>query len=125
MVTACAGRVIEAVTVVRSCKVADGNGKTIHDRHCGIIEQETVADEAPQSLFDRPQVGGLSHKGQAIHARRGWKEMCKVAAEVVKHFLTLGESLVCSYDFHRNDQAHGQFEQRSSFAQAFSFRRHW
>jgi len=89
MVFAKAGRVIKAMTAVGARTLADRDRHTIHDGHCRIVEQKAVADQAPQPLFDRPQVGGLSHKGRTIDLHHRWEKVRVVAAEVVKHFLIL------------------------------------
>jgi len=75
MVFTKASCVIEAVTTVGAGKLADRDGHTIHNRHRGIVEQATVADQTPQPLFDRPQVGGLAHKSRASHLGHCGKEM--------------------------------------------------
>ncbi len=125
MIFAKASRVIEAVTAVGTRKLAHRDRHTIHDGNRGIIEQETVSDQTPQSLFDGPQVCRLVHKGRASHPRHFRKEMRVVAAEVVKDFLILGKYQIGSYQFHRDDLAISQFGHRSSFAQAFAFRHGW
>jgi hypothetical protein len=66
MIFAKAGRVIEPMTEVCACELAHRDWHTIHDSYCRIIEQETIADEAPQPLFHGPQVGGLPHSSSIV-----------------------------------------------------------
>ena len=105
VIFAVAGRVIEAVTAIGAGKLAGRNRHTIHDGDGGIIEQQRVADEAPQPLFHRPQVGGLPQPGRASRLRHFRKEMRGVAAEVVEDFLVLTQTQIGSHDFHRDDFA--------------------
>jgi hypothetical protein len=123
LVTAYAGRVIKTVAAIGSYKLAHRDRHTIHDRYCGVIKQKRVADETPQPLFHGQQVGSLPQPGGANHSRHCRKEMRVVATEVIKDFLILGESQIGFYQFHCNDQAHGQLGHRPSFAQAFALRR--
>ena len=125
VIFAVAGRVIEAVTARGPRKLADRKRHTIHDGDGGIIEQQRVAHEAPQPLFDRPPVGGLPHPGRASHLRHLRKDMRGVAAEVVEDFLVLTQTQIGAHDFHRDDFALGQLWHRPALAQAFSFRGGW
>src|SRR6266852_4971433 len=67
--------VIKATAAIGAGKLTDRDGLTHHDGHHGIIEQQAIPDEAPQPLFDGPQVGCLPHKGRAIHSSQQ-REKC-------------------------------------------------
>jgi hypothetical protein len=79
---------------------------------------------APQPLFHDPQVGCLAHEGRSYDLRHRWEKVC-IVAEVVKHFLILAQTQVCSGYVDRHDFAIGQLGQGTSFAQALSFRHGW
>ena len=76
MIFAIAGAVIKAMAAISALELADRDRHAIDNGHRRIIEQEAVADQAPQPLFHRPQVGGLAHKGRAIHLRHCGEKVC-------------------------------------------------
>ncbi len=57
-------------TAVRTGELTGRQGETVDGRRRGIVGQERITDQAPKPFFDRPQIGGLSHKGDAIHLCR-------------------------------------------------------
>jgi len=125
MIFAETGTGVKAMAAVGTGKLADRDRHTIHDSYRRIIEQQRIANQAPQPLFHGPQVGGLPQPGRAMHLCHGRKEMAIVVAEVDKDFLILREAQIRSYQFHGHYFAISQFGHRPSFAHTFAFRDGW
>src|SRR4030095_13310873 len=56
----------KAATPGGTGKVANRDGHAVQDGDRRIVEQPFIPDQAPQSLFERPQIGGLTHEGGAM-----------------------------------------------------------
>src|SRR5690242_2832887 len=69
------GCIIKTMAAIGSRKLADRDGHTIDDGYRWIREQECVTDQAPEPLFDGPQVRRLAYKRRASHPCHFGKEM--------------------------------------------------
>lgn len=119
-----AGRDIKAMAGIGVRKLPDGNRHTISNGHRRVIQQEAITDHAPQPFFHRPQVGGLKHKGRAVHLRHRREIVRRVAVEEVDYLLVLGLSQVACDQFHDDPLTIDQFRHRPTFTQAFSWHYH-
>ncbi len=125
MIFAIARYATEADTPGRSGKTADRKWHTIHDGHARIIADYFVAQPAPQVLFDRPQVGGLPHKGCPMQTVKGGEKVRVVTPKVIKEFLILAQLQITSDHFHRNNFTIRQLWGWASCSQSLVFGDHW
>jgi hypothetical protein len=108
MILAIARFAAEADTPRRTRKPTDRNGDAVHNGERRIIADQFVAQPAPQSLFDRPQIGRLAHKGGAMQASECGKKVRVVPLERVKEFLLLRQAQGTSDSFHPDHFTIGQ-----------------
>jgi hypothetical protein len=53
-----------------------------------FVADQFITRQHPHALFGCPQIGGLSHKGRAMHLAKTWEEMDGVFwEEGTKHFI--------------------------------------
>lgn len=50
---------LKARAAGRTSKLTDWQGKTVDDGRTGVVRQEAIANQAPDTLFDGPQIGRL------------------------------------------------------------------
>jgi hypothetical protein len=63
----------------RTGKLADRQRKAVDDGRRGVRGEQRITDQAPDALFDGPQLGGLPHKGAAIYLQQARKEVVPMA----------------------------------------------
>jgi hypothetical protein len=105
--------------------VADGDGPTHQDRRGWVIEQPFIADQAKQPLFERPQIGRLSHKGCAMELAQGREKVHSMPTKLAVKRFVLVDQEGGSNHFHRDHLALSKLRHRSLASQSLSFQDRW
>lgn len=85
---------------VEAVGAACGKRHAVDDAYPLIVSDQLIAQPHPQMLFDRPQNGGLSYKGRAMHVGKTREEMGRVLSEEGKERFVLTDSQVRANHFH-------------------------
>jgi len=75
-------------------------GQAIEDCHQEIVAEQFFMHQVPESLFESPQISGLTYKGDAIYTLQCREEVTIVETKHLKELPILRPTQRTSHDFH-------------------------
>ncbi len=119
------GYATKATALGGTGKVADRHSHTVQDGYSGIVEQPFVPNQTPQTLFERPPIGCLSHETAAMKLAQGREKVSIMPTEVLVESPILADQEVGFDHFHRDHLALSKLRSVSVASQSLSLHDRW
>src|SRR5205807_5734676 len=117
VVFAIAGYAAKAHAPRSTGKATDRQRHAINDANQVIMADQGVTQRHPQTLFDRPQIGGLSDKGRAMQVSKTGEKVGIMLSEEGQERFILTDPQVRAHHFHGQYLAIQELGHRASLAE--------